>query len=121
MSTQIVDLDALLGDDKRVKLGGKTYTLPADLPVELYLKINRAAKEGMDDALMVETLYDEVLDLFRYKAPDLDALPLSMNQLVGAIGAIYGDKPDDESEEDPTTPKTRGASSGKSRNRRSAS
>ena len=85
---------------------------PPDLPVELFLRINQASNEGLGDAAMVQSLYDEVLGLFRYKDPSVKSLPLGMGQLVGAIAAIYGDDTEaDEQPAGPTTPSTRGASS----------
>jgi len=90
MRSDLIDLDELLGDDKKVKVGGTIYTLPPDLPVELYFKINRFAGTDATDVEMIETLYAEVLQLFRYKNPDLNEIPLSLSQLVSAIGRIYG-------------------------------
>jgi hypothetical protein len=125
MATQIIDLDELLSAEKKVRLvkGGPVYTLPADVPVELYLRINNAAKQGLSEAEMVEALYRELLELFQYGDPKITKLPLGVRQIVGVIPAIYGDGGTDDSEKRPTTPKTRGGSGAKARRRptRSAS
>ena len=111
MPVEIIDLDKLVGDDKLVTLAGQQYRLPPDMPVELYLRINRYANEDLSDPQMVESLYQEVLGLFRYGDPDIESLPLSMSQLVQAIGRIYGED-DGDVDANPTSPKrTRGGSS----------
>jgi hypothetical protein len=119
MATQITDLDAVLGDPKKVRLGGRIYTLPPDLPVELYLRINQFAKEGLGDVEMVERLRDELLELFRYADKTIKTLPLSMTQLVTAIGTIYGSSDTEETPARP--PRTRGGATSSSRKSRTRS
>lgn len=112
MATPIVDLDQFLGADKRVKLRGQTYTLPPDLPVEVYLRIQRAATEGLEEREQVETLYGELLELFRYGDPKIEKLPLGMTQLLIVIPAVYNpDAVDGDAEERPTRTRTRGGKS----------
>lgn len=106
---KITDLDELLSPDKKVKLAGKTYTLPGDLPVELYLRITNFNDAETSEREAIEAMYDEVLGLFRYKEPNLKALPLTMPQLVLAIARIYGD---DTAEEDAPAPPPRRRASG---------
>lgn len=108
MPTTIIDLDEFLGADKQVKLHGQRYVLPPDLPAELYLKINKFAQSGASEVEMVEALYEEVLNLFRYKQPDLKSLPISLSQLVVAIGRIYGDGEPEEKPARPPRPKPSG-------------
>lgn len=91
MSQKIIDLDALVGPPKKVKLGGDIYKLPADLPAPLFLKISTYADSEMDEAEMFADLYDELLDLFRVHQPDLDDLPIGVAQLVLAVPKIYQD------------------------------
>lgn len=119
MSQQIIDLDEILGADKKVKLGGQIYVLPPDLPVELYLRITNLAGTGASDEEMIPVLYENLLELFRYKQPKLESLPLSMSHLVTAVAKIYGD--DDAPEERPTRATRGGASTrpkARSRSRR---
>ena len=112
MATRIINLDELLPEEKQVTIQGKTYRLPGDLPVELYLRINNAAKQkDLTESETIELLYGELLELFRYGDPKLTRLPLGVGQLVQVIPAIYGAQDDDEGEaERPTTRRTRGAS-----------
>lgn len=118
MST-IIDLDDILGEDKLVKLQGETYRLPPDLPVELYLKIQRLASQDASETEMIEALYEDVLTLFRHKKPDLKELPLSLAQLVTAIPTIYGGGADEDDAARPQ--RTRGGASSRSRGTRSRS
>lgn len=108
---KIIDLDEVVSDDKRVRLGGKVYVLPPDLPVELFLWINKVNDDGSTEVEMVERLYTEILNLFRYKDPKLESLPLSMPQLVTALAKIYG-TPDDEPDGDDGRPPRRSRSGG---------
>lgn len=105
MSSEIVDLDAVVGPPKKVRLGGQVYVLPGDIPVELYLALNQAAQAETDgEGDQVEILYEQLLDLFRTHQPDLESLPLSMTQLVQAIPTIYGG---DEGKSKPTPARAR--------------
>lgn len=102
---KITDLDVVAGPDKQVRLGGRVYRLPPDLPVELFLRINQFAEAGGEnasDASMVQTLYGELLSLFQHRDPSVKSLPIGMNTLVAAIGQIYGDQ--DESAAGESTP-----------------
>lgn len=113
MATTIIDLDDILGADKQVRLKGKVYRLPPDLPVELYLKIQRAAGQDVTETEIFETLYENILELFRYKQPGLKELPLSLAQLVTAIPTIYGGDEAADGDAAPP-PRTRGGRSSKS-------
>lgn len=119
MATKIIDLDEFLGADKQVRLGGKLYVLPPDLPAELYLKINKFAQTDASELEMVEALYDEVLGLFRYKDPKLGTLPISLSQLVVAVGRIYGDAAEGDATPPPARRTRGGAASSKTTAKRS--
>lgn len=110
--TTLKDLDELCPPDIRVKLKGEIYILPGDMPVELFAKIQQLAKSDASEAEMVETLYDELLGLFRYKQPKLSKLPIGMTQLVGALAYIYRDS---DPEEKPAGPPRRSRSGGATR------
>src|SRR5579859_3001959 len=87
----IIDLDAALPPDKKVKLGGRVYTLPGDIPTELFLRIQQAtATVGSDKEDGVQVLYDAILDLFRTRDKTVTALPLGLAQMVTAFATIYG-------------------------------
>lgn len=91
MSQKIIDLDALVGPPKKVKLGGEIYSLPADLPAPLFLKISTYGDSEMDESEMFADLYEELLELFRVHQPDLEDLPIGVAQLVLAVPRIYQD------------------------------
>lgn len=96
--TKIIDLDAILPEDKKVKLGGKVYTLPPDLPAEVFLKMTSLAESGASESEITAAMYDELLELFRYKEPDLEKLPISLSQIVNAVGLIYSTASADDGE-----------------------
>lgn len=116
MAQKIVDLDVVAGDPKKVRLAGHVYTLPPDLPVELYLRINRFAAESPDDD-QIAMLYEQVLELFRYKDETVKELPIGLGSLFTVINTVYGSSTEE------TDPPTRGGtpSSSPSRTKRSRS
>lgn len=123
MPTRLIDLDELVPDGPRVKLRGVEYELPPDLPVELYLwiqKLNAGDSEALEmpEDEMVSKLYGEVLELFRYKRPELERLPLRLAELVTIVGRVYGETGEDEDEPVPP-PRSRsgGATSSKAKTR----
>lgn len=132
MANEIIDLDRLVGKPKKVRLEGKVYTLPAQIPVPLYLLIKQRQKERAekiakgeesDDVDVVEEIHGQVLELFQIHHPDLKIVPCGMSQLFDIIPTIY---PPNEAEGDdgdavpPTrTPARRGSKS--STNRKPAS
>ena len=113
---QIIDLDALVGPPKKVRLAGEVYKLPADLPAPLFLKISTYADSEMSEAEMAEDLYEELLELFRVHQPDVESLPIGIAQMVLAVPQIYqgGDEP---AEEGGARPSRAGTRSTKSRKR----
>ena len=111
-SAEIRDLDVLLPQPIKVRLDGKVWTVPGDLPAPTYLRLRQLAAEGdVDDdeeaqlAVMAE-LYDMLLDLFRVHQPDLVELPMGVAQLVRAVGVIYGDAPADPPTKRQPTPRS---------------
>lgn len=86
---QIIDLDALVGPPKKVRLAGEIYKLPADLPAALFLKISAYADSELSEVEMAEDLYEELLELFRVHQPDVESLPIGIAQMVLAIPQIY--------------------------------
>ena len=122
MPQKIVDLDALAGSPRKVKLGGEVYTLPSDIPAPLYLKLLHLGELGerdedpsVDD---VADIYNRMLKLFQVHQPDLEELPIGLTQLMESVGALYGGGADDEDEPGPTRTTT---ASSRSRSRSSRS
>lgn len=71
MSDSIKDLDALVPSNKRVQLGGVQYTLPGDLPLEIYLRVNKAgALEDIDEQQALDEMIDAMVDLFAFYHKD---------------------------------------------------
>lgn len=98
MPTDIVDLDELLDTPKRVKLGGKIYKLPAQLPVPQYLRL-RAEEAAYQEALAtndadfdqrVRDLNELLLELFHVHQPEMETLPAGLLQMFAVIPRVYG-------------------------------
>lgn len=89
-----VDLDALAPRPKRVKLAGKSWQLPGDMPMGLFMRIQsyeQRAEKGEDEASMLAELSDELLALFQVHQPTLKVLPeIGVLVLLRSLGAIYG-------------------------------
>ena len=105
-STDLVDLDVFAGGDaKKARLAGKTYTLPADIPVKLWLAIDGLTPDDHSDREVIQGIYDAVLELFRTADPNLDRLDISINSLIRSMVAIYSEP--DETPVPPTRRRTR--------------
>lgn len=89
-----VDLDALAPLAKRVKLGGKIYKLPGDMPMPLFLRIQNyetRIENGEGESSLLTELQDELLTLFKVHQPALKVLPeIGVVGLLQSLGAIYG-------------------------------
>jgi hypothetical protein len=67
----VVDLDEFVPSAKRVKFGGDIYEVPDDLPMELFLRINKAGQledEGDETSAMKE-LADSLVKLLTWELP----------------------------------------------------
>lgn len=93
-STVDVDLDALAPVAKRVRLGGKVYRLPGDMPMPLFMRIQgyeQRTAAGEDETILLGELSGELLTLFQVYQPALKTLPdMGVVQLLASLGAIYG-------------------------------
>lgn len=120
----LIDLDAVVAPDLRVKLNGTVYRLPGDAPTEQLLRLqvlaNRLDRESdgknPEELLeMREELSAEIADLFRIREPDLDdeGLDLSDAQAVELMRRLFeayypgGDGEDEEGGARPTPARTR--------------
>jgi hypothetical protein len=71
MSQTAKDLDALVPDDFDVKLGGIIYKLPGDLPLEIYIRINKASEqEDTDEQAALDGVVAAMVDLFAWRYQD---------------------------------------------------
>jgi hypothetical protein len=88
---QITDLDAIIGPPKKVKVNDETFTLPADCPAELYLKLTAyISAEDLDEHEAAEDLYDDILGLMQVHQPDMETLPFGLVGMIHIIPAVYG-------------------------------
>jgi hypothetical protein len=89
-----VDLDALAPKPKRARLGGKTYLLPGDMPMELFFEIQAFESRtdaGEDETVLLSELRDKILTLFQVHQPAMKTLPaMGVTQLLKTLGAVYG-------------------------------
>lgn len=104
MPTKIIDLDIALSEPITVKLAGKTYKLPGDIPAPLYLTItNLGEQDDADDEAATRQVYEQMLELFRVHQPELTSLPISIPQLVLLVPRVYGGwEPEETAEARPT-------------------
>lgn len=111
---QIIDLDVALPPDKQVRMDGVVYRLPGDLPVELYLRIQRAG-DSLEDVGSIEELRDAVLELFQSRDPKIKSLPATfgLGRLITLLAQVYMAP----AEPDPTPRRAGTASSSKSSGR----
>ena len=92
---QIIDLDAALPPDKQVRIGGEVHTLPGDIPVELFLRIQRAAAEleaattAGDVTASIGDLHEAILTLFRERDATITHLPLGTGQMASLLMRVY--------------------------------
>jgi hypothetical protein len=113
------DLDALVPDEVTAKLGGKEYVLPGDLPLDIYLRINRAGDlEDEDEQAALDGVVKAMVDLFSYNyqaKPEYEVIRKQVDEVLRKRGVrfntsllqnLYGteDKPSEDGEkaENPT-------------------
>lgn len=112
---EIIDLDALVPPDKHVKVNGKTYTLPGDLPVEMYLRIQQASKNlATETDQSIEEIRKSIIALFQVRDPKVTAEDLAgmgIEMQTTLLTRVYTTE-----SADPKPPRTRGGTSRKTRN-----
>lgn len=117
MSDNITDLDALVPDDKKVALKGETYTVPGDMPLTIYLKVNRAAsrqEDGADQGELLDSMVDAVADLFVWNmaegTPEREQrhakvrdilMRLGLRTVTQILGKVYPNDDEEEAESEP--------------------
>ena len=103
--------------------GGEVFELPPDLPAELYFEIMALQeRENVTEMESFRVLYDGLLDLCRYRRPDLEELPVGLSQLVTAVARIYGQDPEvaEPEQEAPPRKPSAGGTRSSSRPRRTS-
>lgn len=71
MTNILQDLDLLVAPDKQVKFGGREFTLPGDMPMETFLRINLAG-EKENAAEQLDELVSAISELFAFVHTDSD-------------------------------------------------
>lgn len=105
------DLDALVPDEVTARLGGKEYNLPGDLPLDIYLRINRAGElEDDDEQAALDGVVNAMVDLFSYNyqtKPEYEAIRKQIDDVLRKRGvrfntrllqAIYGEDTEPETD-----------------------
>lgn len=99
--SDITDLDVLVPPARKVLLKGKTYTLPGDMPLETYLKVNLLGdrqSDGVQVSDLVTEMVSALVDLFTREpqtpAPDVEELRriflgLGFETVTQFLGKIY--------------------------------
>lgn len=115
MSDTYKDLDALVPAEKEVKLGGSKYTLPGDLPLEVYVRVQKASalEDDGDEQAALEEMVGALTDLFvegvrgqaieKAAREQVEATLRSrgIRFITSLIRNIYGEDPEPEVEPDP--------------------
>jgi|SRR6185312_6118341 len=75
--SEVIDLDVVVPELKKVRLGGKTYKVPGDMPMEIFLRLNRAEnikdEDGSpDNVAQLEALIEVITDLLVWELDDDD-------------------------------------------------
>jgi hypothetical protein len=91
MTDSFKDLDALVPTDKQVRFGGITYSLPGDIPLEIFVRVNKAqALEDEDrDSEAMEELVGSLTDLFSVKSegrPEYDSVRTTVEKVLRSRG-----------------------------------
>jgi hypothetical protein len=100
-----IDLSSVLKPPKVVEIRGEDYKLPGDIPIELVALIEADEPEGEKEKVaLYHQLSEEVGALFRVYQPDLERMPLGLEEAVRALGLIYqtAEESEDEAGADPT-------------------
>lgn len=112
----VTDLDELLPDDKIVRLAGREWKLPGDLPMETFLRLGRleqeSEKDDADEENLLQRMVVILVDLFTMeledgKPEDLASGKAQLSKVFGRLGVntlpkvmreLYGVE---DTEEDP--------------------
>jgi hypothetical protein len=124
---KIIDLDAAVPENVKVKMGGEVYELPNDVPIPDYLEIarlvDRLGEESEDAAETLEALYEKVIELFRIAQPEIEDLPIGVKRIAEVLLHIYGQEPepDGDGARPPSRPRAGTRSTSRTKSRKSAS
>lgn len=112
---EVIDLDALVPAGKRIRLGGREYPIPGDMPLEVYLKIAHAStKEHDNEHEALLELVDAVVSLLAWDSPEVsreavrgEVEPairrLGIRTITNLMNVVYADDEKPEAD-DPNPP-----------------
>lgn len=116
--SNVIDLDTLVPVDKKVVFGQRTWEVPGDMPMELFVQLQMLTEQAdeEDDSRSSREIFDEMIGimmkLFTYKVPESDEEPrafldgkfrqLGVKTFMQLWRHIYGEEADKEP--DPTEP-----------------
>lgn len=94
MSDEIIEVDELIGPNKKVRIAGQVYDLPGDIPIDTFLEIanmeERLEDEDVDEAELMISLRDRVSELFLLCDPEFEWPPtLGVTATVRLVGLVY--------------------------------
>lgn len=107
LAPDVVDLNALVPARKKVALGSRTYEIPGDMPMEVYLRA-QASFSSDDEFESTNNIKQAFQDLMLWYVPlgeegaavrrelDNDIRPLGVRTIMALLGGIYRDGDADE-------------------------
>lgn len=111
--SNIIDLDALVPDDKRVTLKGRTYTLPGDMPMATYLRVSAIAQMqdgGATQEDLLGSTVDALVELFFWTDRNADEADkerlavqfrgMGVRTVMAIISKVYPSDEDDGADVD---------------------
>ena len=88
-----LDLDALAPPNRTLRLGGKVYELPGDMPIEtvihaMQLQAAIESEDGRESLAAINELLEIIYGLFRLTNDDFEPMPLSLGNIVQILGLV---------------------------------
>lgn len=106
---EVRDLDALLPTRLNVKFGGKSYQIPGDMPMSIYLRTQHAFDDATEETESTNQLREAFIELLTfYKPEDEDARKQIENDLreigvrtvIKLLGTMYKTDEAEKGEDD---------------------
>lgn len=90
MSSQVLNLDALLQDDLKVILGGKEYQVPSDIDLSMAAQIISVGKELEGDPTQetVRRFEQLLVDLLSIRQKPPETVRITLGQAMALIKAV---------------------------------
>lgn len=115
---KVLNLDAIVSEDKRVTIGGKDYIIPGDLPVSTMFKSldnNNSVEKNPNDPRNLKRAFEELADILNIRQSGVTVewliATLSSRQFTALTQFIFkneesedGKKPSGEQTEEKESP-----------------